>query len=52
MADNLVYRSVGSVVQAYLEMPDAFSFTALGSGSGFGSMSFGSSSLAGIGTNK
>ena len=31
-------------------MPDAFAFTAIGSGSGFGSLSFGSSSLAGIGT--
>ena len=33
-----------------LEMPDAFSFTAIGSGSGFGSMNFGSSSFVGIGT--
>ena len=29
-------------------MPDAFDFVAIGSGSGFGSMSFGSRSLAGI----
>jgi len=50
MADDLSYRSVGSVDQADLEMPDSFGFTALGSGSGFGSLSFGSRSLAGIGT--
>ena len=50
MADDLAYRSVGSVDQADLEMPDSFGFTAIGSGSGFGSMSFGSRSLAGIGT--
>ena len=31
-------------------MPDAFGFTAIGSGSGTGSLSFGSRSLAGIGT--
>jgi len=49
MADELTYRSVGSIDQADLEMPDAFSFTALGSGSGFGSMSFGARSMAGIG---
>ncbi|MEI6841488.1 MAG: hypothetical protein WCK53_09490 [Methanomicrobiales archaeon] len=50
MADDIAYRSVGSIVQADLEMPDAFSFTAIGSGSGFGSISFGSRSLAGIGS--
>ena len=50
MADALSYRSVGSIDQADLEMPDAFDFTAIGSGSGFGSLSFGSRSLAGIGT--
>ena len=50
MADDLAYRSVGSVDQADLEMPDTFAFTAIGSGSGFGSLSFGSRSLAGIGT--
>ncbi|MEI6842399.1 MAG: hypothetical protein WCK53_14115 [Methanomicrobiales archaeon] len=50
MADDLAYRSVGSIDQADLEMPDSFAFTALGSGSGFGSMSFGARSLAGIGT--
>jgi len=49
MADDLVYRSVGSVDQADLELPDSFSFTAIGSGSGTGSFSFGSRSLAGIG---
>jgi len=49
MADDLSYRSVGSVDQADLEMPDAFGFTAIGSGSGTGSFSFGSRSLAGIG---
>ncbi len=47
MADDLSYRSVGSVDQADLEMPDAFAFTAIGSGSGFGSIRFGSRSLAG-----
>jgi len=31
-------------------MPDALGFTAIGSGSGFGSMSFGSKSPAGIGS--
>jgi len=31
-------------------MPDAFGFMAIGSGLGFGSLSFGSRSLAGIGT--
>lgn len=46
--DNLVYRSVKSVDQAGLEMPDTFSFVAIGSGSGFGSISFGSGSWAGI----
>ncbi|MEI6842341.1 MAG: hypothetical protein WCK53_13825, partial [Methanomicrobiales archaeon] len=50
MADDLAYRSVGSIDQADLEMPDAFGFTAIGSGSGTGSLSFGSRSLAGIGT--
>ncbi len=32
MADDLAYRSVGSIDQADLEMPDAFAFTAIGSG--------------------
>ncbi|MEI7433553.1 MAG: hypothetical protein WCJ93_04795 [Methanomicrobiales archaeon] len=50
MADDLTYRSVGSVVQADLEIPDTFTFAAIGSGSGMGSMRFGSRSLAGIGT--
>ena len=50
MADDLAYRSIGSIDQADLEMPDTFGFTAIGSGSGLGSMSFGSRSLAGIGT--
>jgi len=50
MIDDLSYRSVGSIDQADLEIPDAFSFTAIGSGSGMGSMSFGASSLAGIGS--
>ena len=50
MVDDLAYRSVGFVDQADLEMPDAFGFTAIGSGSGTGSFSFGSRSLAGIGT--
>jgi len=50
MADDLAYRSVGSIDQADLELPDAFGFTAIGSGSGTGSFSFGSRSLAGIGT--
>ena len=50
MADDLVYRSVGSIDQADLEMPDSFSFTAIGTGSGTGSFSFGARSLAGIGT--
>ncbi|MCX6690415.1 MAG: hypothetical protein NTZ39_12115 [Methanoregula sp.] len=49
MADDLAYRSVGSVAQGDLEMPDTFGFTAIGSGSGMGLMSFGSRSLAGIG---
>lgn len=50
MADDLSYRSVGSVDQADLGMPDSFAFTAIGSGSGTGSLSFGTRSLAGIGT--
>jgi hypothetical protein len=50
LSDDLSYRSVGSIDQADLEMPDTFSFVAIGSGSGSGSMSFGSMSLAGIGT--
>ena len=50
MADDLSYRSVGSVGQADLEMPDTFGFMAIGSGSGTGSFSFGSSSFVGIGT--
>lgn len=49
MTNDLNYRSVGSIAQADLEIPDTFSFTAIGSGSGMGSMSFGSRSLAGIG---
>ena len=32
MADDLSYRSVGSVTQADIEIPDTFSFTAIGSG--------------------
>ncbi|MCX6699004.1 MAG: hypothetical protein NTV68_03610, partial [Methanomicrobiales archaeon] len=31
MAEDLSYRSVGSIDQADLEMPDAFAFTAIGS---------------------
>jgi hypothetical protein len=50
MANDLNYQSVGSFAQADLEIPDTFTFTAMGSGSGLGSMSFGSGSLAGIGT--
>ncbi len=50
MADDLSYRSIGSIAQADLEMPDAFGFVAIGSGSGTGSFSFGARSLAGIGT--
>ncbi len=49
MADDLAYRSIGSIAQADLEIPDSFTFTAIGSGSGFGSFRFGSRSLAGIG---
>jgi hypothetical protein len=49
MTNDLVYRSVGSIAQADLEVPDTFTFTAIGSGSGMGSMSFDSRSLAGIG---
>ncbi len=48
---NLSYRSIGSISQADLEMPDSFAFTALGSGLGTGSFSFGSRSLAGIGNS-
>ncbi len=51
MPDDLSYRSIGSIAQADLEMPDSFAFTAIGSGSGTGSFSFGSRSLAGIGNN-
>ena len=51
MSDDLVYRSVGSISQADVEMPDSFAFTGIGSGSGTGSFSFGSRSLAGIGNN-
>jgi hypothetical protein len=50
LTGNLNYRSVGSIAQADLEIPDTLTFTAIGSGSGMGSMSFGSRSLAGIGT--
>ena len=50
MADDLFYHSVGSVDQADLEMPDSFALMAIGSGSDTGSFSFGSRSLAGIGT--
>ena len=50
MAEDMAYRSVGSIDQADLEIPDTFAFTAIGSGYGAGSMSFGSRSLAGIGT--
>ena len=51
MSDDLVFRSVGSISQADVEMPDSFAFTEIGSGSGTGSFSFGSRSLAGIGNN-
>jgi outer membrane protein W len=50
MAEDLSYRSVGSIDQADLEMPDAFAFTAIGSGTDTGTFSFGARSLAGIGT--
>ncbi len=46
---DLSYRSIGSIAQADLELPDSFAFTAIGSGSGTGSFSFGARSLAGIG---
>lgn len=49
MADEIDYRSVGSISQADIEIPDIFTFTAIGSGNGFGSMNFGARSLAGIG---
>ena len=49
MSDDLSYRSIGSIAQADLKMPDSFVFTAIGSGSGTGSFSFGARSLAGIG---
>ena len=49
MINDLAYRSVGSIAQADLDIPDTFTFTAIGSGSGMGSMRFGSRSLAGIG---
>ena len=35
-----------------LDIPDSFRFTAIGSGSGTGSMNFGSSSWAGIGKTR
>jgi len=50
MTDDLAYRSVGSIDQADLEIPDTFTFTAIGSGSGIGSISFSARSLAGIGS--
>ncbi|MCX6699840.1 MAG: hypothetical protein NTV68_07930 [Methanomicrobiales archaeon] len=50
IADDLAYRSSGSVEQANLEMQVTFAFTAIGSGSGTGSFSFCARSLAGIGT--
>jgi hypothetical protein len=50
MTDDLAYRSAGYITQADLEVPDTFTFIAIGSGSGMGSMSFGSRSLAGIGS--
>ena len=50
MADDLAYRSTGSIDQADLDLPDTFTLTAIGTGSGIGSMSYGSRSLAGIGT--
>ncbi len=49
MTDDLAYRSVGSIAQSDLEIPDTFTFTAIGAGLGMGSISFGSRSLAGIG---
>lgn len=44
MPDDLSYRSVGSVDQAGLEIPDAFAFTAIGIDTG--SFSFGAGSLS------
>jgi hypothetical protein len=48
MTDNLAYRSVGSVGLTDLEVPDTFTFAAIGSGSGSGSKSFSAKSLSGI----
>ena len=49
MVDDLSYRSIESISQANLEKPDSFAFTAIGSGSGTGSLSLGARSLSGIG---
>jgi len=48
MADDLAYRSAGSITQGDLEIPDAFTLTVISSGSGMESMSFGSRSMDGI----
>jgi hypothetical protein len=50
MADDLAYRSVGSIDQADLGIPDTFTFIAIGSGSEMEPMNFALMSLAGIGT--
>lgn len=42
------YRSIGSIDQADLEVPDMFIFVSIGSGSGRGSMSYGTNSQVGI----
>ena len=34
MTNDLAYRSVGSIAQADLEVPDTFTFTTIGSGAG------------------
>ena len=48
-ANDLSYRSMGSIAQAGLGMPDSSAFTAMGSVLCTGSLSFGARSLAGIG---
>ena len=49
MADNINFRSEGSISQADLEIPDSFDYAMLSKGSGIGTFTVDGMSLSGIG---
>jgi len=49
MADNINYRSEGSISQADLELPDSFDYAMLSKGSGIGTFAVDGMSMSGIG---